>query len=365
MEGVKTGRRRIHEVEYDTQNQIKRRRKRNGEPGISASVQILGETQGQTSRKHPNCVGGRIVEQHESTSNRNRLSQTRGREKIVNGGQGDTHSSSTPSLPPSLRESERMLFVQRWINSIPLNSPLWVQVSLTKIVPITNPRCYPTEELTINELEEHANLMNHLNSEDPLNPNHQSVPHEQLLLRPSRIPPNAINQPILSAHQQISTSSALPMLGPRFPNAPGCNVNSRANFLNGYSVDLFHNSDANVRMNCANGALHSIGTLPNSEQINLNTVNPSNTHREQNQPGESGSNNNRLNSVRRLFGDIETHLVVKLFRDYFTKGSCPILKEVRKRIMNTFLENRRTASGIRAKIKRLQKSGRWTDYTGV
>lgn len=39
-----------------------------------------------------------------------------------------------------------------------------------------------------------------------------------------------------------------------------------------------------------------------------------------------------------------------------------MLKEVRRRIMNNFLESRRTPVGIRAKIKRLQKSGQWTDY---
>uniref|UniRef100_A0A183ANC4 BCAS3 n=1 Tax=Echinostoma caproni TaxID=27848 RepID=A0A183ANC4_9TREM len=70
----------------------------------------------------------------------------RGKDRPVNGvHRGDTHSSSTPTLPPSLRESERMLFVQQWINTIPPDLPLWVQISLTKIVPITNPEYYPEE----------------------------------------------------------------------------------------------------------------------------------------------------------------------------------------------------------------------------
>ncbi|VEL06601.1 unnamed protein product [Protopolystoma xenopodis] len=67
----------------------------------------------------------------------------------------------------------------------------------------------------------------------------------------------------------------------------------------------------------------------------------------------------------RYFDDMETQMIVKVFRDFFNKGSCPSLSEVRRRIVNTLLQGRRNATSVRAKVKRLQTSGRWTDFTAA
>lgn len=40
-----------------------------------------------------------------------------------------------------------MLFVQRWINQIPPDLPLWIQTSINKIVPITSPQFYSLDDL--------------------------------------------------------------------------------------------------------------------------------------------------------------------------------------------------------------------------
>ncbi|VDL63691.1 unnamed protein product [Hymenolepis diminuta] len=67
--------------------------------------------------------------------------------------QQQQHLSSIPAHPvppPSLRESERMQSVERWINSIPLDAPIFVQTSLTQIVPITDPKSFP-DELSVSD----------------------------------------------------------------------------------------------------------------------------------------------------------------------------------------------------------------------
>ncbi|VDL52177.1 unnamed protein product, partial [Hymenolepis diminuta] len=64
----------------------------------------------------------------------------------------------------------------------------------------------------------------------------------------------------------------------------------------------------------------------------------------------------------RFFNDYETQFVVKLFRDFFVNGSCPSLNEVRRRIAHSQLQGRRNANSVRAKVKRLQASGRWKDF---
>ncbi|VDK48332.1 unnamed protein product [Taenia asiatica] len=81
----------------------------------------------------------------------------------------------------------------------------------------------------------------------------------------------------------------------------------------------------------------------------------------------------------RFFNDYETQFVVKashfylltsipltatanLFRDFFANGSCPSLNEVRRRMAHSQLQGRRNANSVRAKVKRLQASGRWKDY---
>lgn len=43
-----------------------------------------------------------------------------------------------------------MQSVERWINSIPLDAPIYVQTSLTQIVPISDPKSFP-DELSVSD----------------------------------------------------------------------------------------------------------------------------------------------------------------------------------------------------------------------
>ncbi|VDM24808.1 unnamed protein product [Hydatigera taeniaeformis] len=38
-----------------------------------------------------------------------------------------------------------MQSVERWINSIPLDAPIYIQTSLTQIMPISDPKSFPDE----------------------------------------------------------------------------------------------------------------------------------------------------------------------------------------------------------------------------
>ena len=49
-----------------------------------------------------------------------------------------------------------MQSVERWINSIPLDAPNYVQTSLTQIVPITDPKSFP-DDLSIADLPPSSN----------------------------------------------------------------------------------------------------------------------------------------------------------------------------------------------------------------
>ncbi|VDD78117.1 unnamed protein product [Mesocestoides corti] len=52
---------------------------------------------------------------------------------------------SKPVLPRGLRKSERMQCVWRWVNSIPLDAPTYVQNSLTQIEILSDPKSFPDE----------------------------------------------------------------------------------------------------------------------------------------------------------------------------------------------------------------------------
>ncbi|KAA0197774.1 hypothetical protein FBUS_09864 [Fasciolopsis buskii] len=185
-----------------------------------------------------------------------------------------------------------MLFVQQWINTIPPDLPLWVQTSLTKIVPITHPEYCPEEG------------------------------------------------------DRLSNSDCFGCEGQSHsPNDP------HAHRLSGSGkVDHMTTQTSNYASYPVNNHSHP----PTGHQSLVAAEN-----------GKTPVDQHRSAPVGRLFDDVETEMVVKLFRDYFTKGSCPILSEVRRRTANTPLDGRRTAVSIRAKIKRLQTSGRWTNYTGL
>ncbi|VDD78116.1 unnamed protein product [Mesocestoides corti] len=64
-------------------------------------------------------------------------------------------------------------------------------------------------------------------------------------------------------------------------------------------------------------------------------------------------------SPNRTFDDNETRSVVE---DYFARGKYPGVGEVRRRTVNSELRASRTVRSIWKKAKRLQASGRWTEY---
>ena len=73
-------------------------------------------------------------------------------------------------------------------------------------------------------------------------------------------------------------------------------------------------------------------------------------------PCQSGElhNSNPVVAVSSRFNTEEVQMIIKIFEDYFRRGLCPGLGEVRSRLTNSYLSKRRTPQAVRAKIKRLQ-----------
>ncbi|CAL8105854.1 unnamed protein product [Calicophoron daubneyi] len=404
MDVVKTGRRRIHDPEFEETNQLKRKRKREIEADTSDSVQIVGETHASfdlkggdnhlrgshamdtVKRLFPNgaCDAG-VIHTHGVRV----PGAGRAKERITNGaGRGDAHSSSAPSLPPSLRESDRMLYVQQWINKIPPNLPLWVQTSLTRIVPISSSDYfYPEEEgrLAGDRINCGASTFSDTQAQLPAL-HHPILPHSQRTVTTSVVSANHLSQAVGCADRQVVPQSNPPnanILTPPAYQSSSINLTSTDQqrqlqqnvhvSMHGYPHPQHHpTANGNVHSHagqCGPGFVGAAGDQPlsyppcslNHHSNSLGLVVSCDATGGRGQADDSG----RPTPIGRLFDDLETQMVVKLFRDYFTKGSCPVLSEVRRRAAGTMLENRRTATSIRAKIKRLQTSGRWTDYTEI
>lgn len=387
MESTKFLRRRAHDHDLDEHTQMKRRRKREVEPEKSDSVQILGETHAN-GEIDPDV--GHCPDDHQPVNLPKRLlvnggcgrtgatgaygngaryaaaNVGRGKERGLNGVQRGDSNSVVPDLPPNPRESERMLFVQQWINNIRLDLPLWVQTSLTRIAPVTSPDCFPAEDESVT-----CDPSAHRDG-TTIPDRTQLSPHEpRVMLGGPSAHHLAQSLDYSGMHQQqpnsphcpsSSAANTLGMLGPRFPNTPGQQQQQpppHQTYLPSAAPHAYRPSAH------ANGQLiNSPGHInPGQSQIPYQSNSLGVLHTRE--PGKGKCNEIEPAPVGRLFDDVETQLVVKLFRDYFTKGSCPILSEVRRRTANTVLESRRTAISIRAKIKRLQTSGRWTDYAGI
>ncbi|VDL89736.1 unnamed protein product [Schistocephalus solidus] len=374
-------------------------------------------------------------------------------------------SEPQPVLPPNLRESERMKFVERWINSIPSETQLWAQTSLNRIVPITDPRSFP-DELSVSDTQPTTTGENS-RSNCALSKMYAFLSHDSLVLMPSRCQAFASRPTVASTDHQkriqrlpppdakLLATVVVPFAyllfvtsGPqrRFccffstgydyylqatsacVPAPNCSRTSPQRPAlpnNTYNASPGVNSRATASSNNLGFTTTSVGLL-GPRQPGGGALTPSSPsgglggggvggggggtqHQQQNRcsrmnPGHvtannggggggcgSGTNNQNDRSkeilengnhhphhlapehsalVRgggggpsnRFFDDLETQVVVKLFSDYFTSGSCPSLSEVRHRIANSVLQIHRNATSIRAKVKRLQTSGRWTDY---
>ncbi|CAH8531746.1 unnamed protein product [Schistosoma mattheei] len=149
MDGTKTIRRRTHDYEFNENSQFKRKFP-NGTYGESRLVENI-----QNNNNNNNSSGRRFLSSPQNGHSKEKLPNcTIGRTTAA-----EIHSS-LPSLPPSLRESERMLHVQRWINSIPPDLPSWIQVSHNKIIPVTNPHesYAEVEDSIISEIPDTSDL---------------------------------------------------------------------------------------------------------------------------------------------------------------------------------------------------------------
>ncbi|KAF8568638.1 hypothetical protein P879_03573 [Paragonimus westermani] len=342
METMKMGRRRTHDHDLDEPIQFKRKRKREIEPDNSDSVQIIGETHllvdlkddtdhlrephesPGTKRILPNGVAGGIASGltiHGAVGRYPGPHGGRAKERAqMNGVTRTTEAEHTsiPSLPPNPRESAR---------TVPDKD---INVAASGTNPFSHSFDYPSAK----SQHQHPS---------PRGPPTSSTPAvaraNALRMLGTRYPyPAAAGG---GSGALVSTSTLVPsVLHPNEPLGPvPLPVATHNGKLDG--LDAYRGSSFGMMVNCETGQQ----TQCSNDGVGVTCQNTA--------------------PVGRLFDDVETQLVVKLFRDYFTKGSCPTLSDVRRRVANTLLEGRRTATSIRAKIKRLQTSGRWTDYTGI
>ncbi|CAH8532092.1 unnamed protein product [Heterobilharzia americana] len=399
MDGTKTVRRRTHDYEFSENNQFRRKRKRELEADTTDSIEILGESHvnflsknavnthywsQDTPRNDAKCFfpngnygESRTVENmqnhngHNNNNNNNNsgrryLSTTqhgRSKERIPHCGRAvDAHSSSLPSLPPSLRESERMLYVQRWINSIPPDLPSWIQVSHNKIVPVTNPyQCFPeVEESSLSELpdsldpssyndildctasgsthnnNDHVNSMNYFNK---LN-NHSSNPAQTSSVS-SNIPgasdPSLRPHPLVGHHvvqsttipSQLSaqngktatvTNTVLGVIGVHFPNVSGhgggvggCGDSSSVNPHQNLIHIQNYQSSQEISLSNHNYNQHQSYGI----ESDCNKLNYSSGHTGEYETTNNHNNSQRnpvedsINSNGRLFNDMEVQMIVK------------------------------------------------------
>ncbi|VDD78754.1 unnamed protein product [Mesocestoides corti] len=79
-------------------------------------------------------------------------------------------------------------------------------------------------------------------------------------------------------------------------------------------------------------------------------------------PLSSSSSSSMEGPRNRVFDDLETLLVVQMFKDLLVKGKCPSMREVRRRTTNSVLLDGRTVKSIWKEVKRLLLSGRWIKY---
>lgn len=241
---------------------------------------------------------------------------------------------AVPTLPPSVREAERMRFVQRWVDDISKTVPLWAQTSVNRIVPLSNPKQLPDEESDLPNKDTHCTKRStgyqypqtqHVTTYQ----SHGSMAGLQLQRNPEQQPvPTDCNG---YARDETNALQSMPI-----------GVNPRI-------------SSVVVTSAVVAGPPRALRQTNPPYLIDTEDSNQEDSDVHYHNYYKHGSTN-------RFFNDLETKLVVMVFNDFFKGGSCPSLSEVRRRIVNTVLQDRRNATSIRAKVKRLQSSGRWVDY---
>jgi len=370
MEAVKIGRRRVHDIDCDGYRQMKRRMA-NGlchveagggtwhvSAGLMPDKSLLSEVKPQQhqqphplSKLDPSKPGGAGVGVQSQGGGR-----TAGPESL------STLPDPQPVLPPSLRESERMQSVERWINSLPTDAPVYAQTSLTDIIPISNPKSFP-DELSISESQQQPPPGEPSRSYDYFSSSSsQPPPPHHLQSNPSNGTASALSQQNCSSPQRyggLNSRACQPPPLPKFDPTNATNTSVGPGTLlgprhPGPTSPSALRAGGVSRINC------TVQARNNSKEHGhrFPMPNPALEPSRDRSPIDIGAGA----CSTRFFDDHETQFVVKLFSDYFTSGSCPSLSEVRRRISRSLYQVQRNPTSIRAKVKRLQASGRWADY---
>ncbi|KAF7259848.1 hypothetical protein EG68_02864 [Paragonimus skrjabini miyazakii] len=248
------------------------------------------------------------------------------------GTQLDSSEQPPLRLPPKLKEAERMMHVQRWVNHLPFpgsdashavywgysNMPGFRHIDEDRELTPPPSRTYmsrlpftPEEEQTMIRFFSTTSDYRHQHASAAVHNQHPSnVPH--LPYHTQRT--TALHQTNANQHLAISTRQTNPC-------------------LMGGELDVPHSGQ---------------DRKPSAP-------------RRLDQDTSGGS---------RFFAEWEIRLISHLFHEYFpgrpepmgNSGTVPSVGEVRSRIATSRLKETRTATAIRAKIKRMQSSGSWIEH---
>ncbi|CAL8101686.1 unnamed protein product [Calicophoron daubneyi] len=245
------------------------------------------------------------------------------------GAQLESNDEPPIRLPPKLKESERMMHVQRWVNHLPWNG---------------------SDSSSGSSQSQWNYSYRHIDEDRELTP----PPSRTYLLRLPFTPDE--QQTML---RFFSTSSDY-----RHQQATG-------QLPNNYPSNLPYHNQRTAALHQASANQHP--TIP-PQQMNHQTGTPNDMEANQCRPNQKSGVQRRMEpeagTGSRFFAEWETRLISHLFQDYFSgtpdalgnSNPLPSLNEVRSRIAASRLKETRTATAVRAKIKRMQSSGTWADY---
>lgn len=233
-------------------------------------------------------------------------------------------------LPPKLKEAERMMHVQRWVNHLPIpaggSCSNWTYANLQGYRHFDEDR-----ELTP------PSSRNYLSSL-PFTPE-----EEQMMIR-------FFSPPSDYRHNQASAALQIPYSS----NQPHITYHAQR-------TSALHQTTANQHLASSMQQADEVAATGGTDiPPCIPQCKPGAHHRpEADGPGCS-----------RFFAEWETRLISRLFHEYFpgrpepmgNAGTLPSVGEVRSRIATSRLKDTRTPTAIRAKIKRMQSSGTWIEY---
>ncbi|THD20790.1 hypothetical protein D915_007957 [Fasciola hepatica] len=246
-----------------------------------------------------------------------------------------------PRLPPKLKESERMMHVQRWVNHLSWNG-----------------------DGTSGQTKWNY-WYRHIDEDRELTP-----PPSRTYL--SRLPFTPEEQKIMARFFTPNSEYRHPQAAGAAPNTYPSNQLSyhhqRTNALHQAAAATNQHLQMSAqqqqqRQAAAAAAVVTGNPVPgNNLDLDRCGSNPKPTAVRRLEPEPTGGS--------RFFAEWETRLISHLFQDYFpgrpepmgNAGALPSLNEVRSRIASSRLKETRTAMAVRAKIKRMQSSGTWIEY---